>query len=344
MTDTTISPETGPVDAAPMSFDEGVNAIAGLLDDAPEKDPVKAQVATTSEVKPETTEPVQDVEDEAELVLDDADLDDVAEVAADAPPATIGDDFEITLDDGQKISLGELKRNNLFQRDYTRKTTELSELKKQQDEEFSKRVSEAENEIRQQRDFILNYAQRFMPKPPNPSMMDENSPDYDPIGFLHEQRRYEQEASEFNNLVQQREREFAEQQYKQTEEMKQNLAAEQEKLFKAMPKLKDDKAREAFHKEAVDIGGTTYGITPEEISQIGDHRYMRILHDAIQYRKAVAKAAAVQKEVAAKPKLVQQQRMAPQAIQERDRQGRFKNLRETGSIDAAAKAIEAFLT
>ncbi len=344
MTDTTTtSPEAGTVDAAPMSFDEGVNAIAGLLDDAPEEDNVKAPVATASEVKPEPTDPVQEGEDDAELVLDDADLEGVDTAAADAPPVAVGDDFEITLEDGQKISLGELKRNNLFQRDYTRKTMELSEQKKQQDEEFTKRVSEAENEIRQQRDFILNYAQRFMPKPPNPSMMDENSPDYDPIGFLHEQQRYQQEASEFNNLVQQREREFAEQQYKQTEEMKHNLAAEQEKLFKAMPKLKDDKAREAFHKEAVDIGGTTYGITPEEISQIGDHRYMRILHDAIQYRKAVAKAAAVQKEVAAKPKLVQQQRMAPQAIQDRDRQGRFKQLRETGSIDAAAKAIEAFL-
>lgn len=342
MTDTTTSPEAGTVEATPMSFDEGVNAIAGLLDDAPEEDRVEAKVAKTGEVKPDRPEQ-QEGEEEAELVLDDADLEGAESATVEAPPATIGDDFEVTLEDGQKISLGELKRNNLFQRDYTRKTTEFSEQKKREEAEFQQRVSEAENEIRQQRDFILNYAQRFMPKPPNPSMMDETSPDYDPIGYLHDQQRYQQEAHEFQNILQQREREFAAQQQQQTEMQKQTIAEEQEKLFKAMPKLKDDKAREAFHKEAVDIGGTTYGITPEEISQIGDHRYMRILHDAIQYRKAVAKAASVQKEVAAKPKLVQQQRMAPQAVQDRDRQGRFQQLRQTGSLDDAAKAIEALL-
>ena len=342
MTDTTTSLATGPVEPTPMSFDEGVEAIAGLLDDAPVTDHVKADMANPSPEKLAEDHSTVEVGDE-ELVLDDADLEGAAEVAADAPPATIGDDYEVTLDDGQKISLGELKRNNLFQRDYSKKTEELARMKEAEEAKIQALRSEAEAEIRQQRDFILTYAQRFVPQAPNPAMMDENSPDYDPIGYLHAQKRYEADVQQFNALVQQRQAEQNELIKKQAEQQQTQLQQEFAKLVEVMPKMKDKAARDAFRKEAEEIGGKTYGITPEEISQIGDHRYMRILHDALQYRKAVEKAAAVKKEVAAKPKLVQQQRMAPQAIQERDREGRFKALRESGSLDAAAKAIEALL-
>lgn len=340
MTDTTTSP-SGTVDNAPMSFDEGVNAIAGLLDDAPaQQDRTEAEKATTS--NDAVQEPVT-ADDDVELVLDDAELDGPATDLPDAPPAPVGDDFEVTLDDGQKISIGDLKRNNLFQRDYTRKTEELKQQREQLQAEHQKRVSEAEADITAKRDFILNYAQRFMPRAPNPAMMDESSPDYDPIGYLHEQRRYEHEAQQFNAIAQQREQQTAAQRQQQEQYLKETLADEQAKLFDKMPKLKDEKARAAFHKEAVEIGAASYGIKPEEIGQIGDHRYMQILHDAIQYRKAVAKAGSVQKQVTAMPKLVQQQRMAPQAIQARERDGRYRALRESGSIDDAAKAIETFL-
>jgi hypothetical protein len=341
MTDTTTSP-SGTVDSAPMSFDEGVNAIAGLLDDVPaEQDHIEAEKATTSETNPEEAGTV--IEGEEDLVLDDVELDDVADATVEAPPVTASDDLEVELEDGQKISLGELKRNNLFQRDYTRKTEELKQQREQLQTEHQKRVSEAEAEISSQRDFILNYAQRFMPRQPDPAMMDETSPGYDPIGYLHAQRQYEQEVQQFNAIVQQREQQTAAERQQQERDRKATIAEEQAKLFEKMPKLKDEKARAAFYKEAVEIGTSTYGIAPEEIGQIGDHRYMRILHDAIQYRKAVAKAGSVQKQVSAKPKLVQQQRMAPQAVQARDREGKFQALRESGSIDDAARAIETFL-
>lgn len=341
MTDTTTSPVTEPVANAPMSFDEGVEAIAGLLDDAPETDHVKADMAPAST---EAATENQTVEvGEEELVLDDDELEGAAETAPETPPATIGDDFEVTLDDGTKISLGQLKRNNLFQRDYSKKTEELARFKEAEEAKIQTLRSEAEAEIRQQRDFILNYAQRFIPQPPNPALNDENSPEYDPFGYWKDKERYEAEVQQFNALVQHREAEQNKLMQQQAEQQKEHLQQEFNKLVEAMPKLKEQAARDAFRKDAEEIGGKVYGITPDEIRQIGDHRYMRILHDALQYRKAVEKAAAVKKEVAAKPKLVQQQRMAPQAIQDRDRAGRFKALRESGSIDAAAKAIEALL-
>lgn len=338
MTDTTTSPETGPVDAAPLSFDQGVSAIEGLLNDDPETDHVETEVAPSNEA----SDLPEGEEGDEELVLDDVELDEAAEVEAAAPPA-ITDDTEVELEDGTKISIGQLKRNNLFQRDYSKKTEELARFKEAEEAKIQALRSEAENEIRQQREFILGYAQQFMPQPPSKAMIDEKSPDYDPIGYSIEKARYDEQMQHLQSIWQQKEQETQAEQQRQAEEAKAFVAEQQQKLLAVLPHLKDEARREAFRKDVKDIGIGLYGVTEQEVNQINDHRFMRILHDAIQYQKAKAKAAAVQKQVAAKPKLVQQQRMAPQAVQERDRQGRFAQLRKEGSIDAAAKAIEALL-
>ena len=332
MTDTT-SPQ-GTVDSAPaspMTFEAGVNAIAGLLGDDPETDNVQTEVAA-SEPAEGSSEPTDD-----DLALDDVELDDVAETPADAPPA-ITDDYEIALEDGQKISLAELKRNNLFQRDYTRKTMELAEQKKALEADHHKRVSDAENEIRQQRQFILDYASRFMPQKPSRELLQS-----DPVGYMEAQAAYEEQIGQLTAIHQQTQQETAAQQ-KQREEQEQQFAAQEWDTFiTKVPALKTPEKLEAFRKEVRDIGIGEYGLTMEELPQIKDSRYLRILHDAIKYQQLKAKAASVQKQVVAKPKLVQQQRMAPQTVQERDKQGRFEAHRKAGSINSAAAAIEKLL-
>jgi hypothetical protein len=155
--------------------------------------------------------------------------------------------------------------------------------------------------------------------------------------------QYQERMKMLNSLAQQKQQEEQKTTEQKQAELAEYLAAQKQLLVQKLPHLKDDGKREAFKKEAHEIGGKVYGITPEELGQIADARYMQILHDAIAYQKLKAKAATVQKQVVAKPKLVQQQRMAPQTVQERDRQGRFESLRKSGSIDAAARAIEALL-
>lgn len=338
MTDTTTSPETGPVDATPLSFDQGVSAIEGLLNDDPGTDHVEPEVAPSAAA----SETPEGEEGEEELVLDDVELEGVAEEEPEAPK-TVTDDTEVELEDGTKISIGQLKRNNLFQRDYSKKTEEFARQKEAEEARIQALRSEAENEIRQQREFVLGYAQQFMPQAPSVAMLDEKSPDYDPIGYTMEKARFDQQMQHLNTIWQQKEQETVAQRQRQEEEAKAFVAEQQQKLLEALPHLKNEVRKEAFRKDIKDIGIGLYGVTEQEVNSIGDARFMRILHDAIMYQKAKAKAADVQKQVVAKPKLVQQQRMAPQAVQDRDRAGRFAQLRQEGSIDAAAKAIEALL-
>lgn len=333
MTDTTTSP-SGTVDATPLSFDQGVDAIAGLLNDDPETDLVKTEVANGKEPAPasEPTEPTEE-----DLLLENVELEDVAEPEIEAPSA-VTDETEVELEDGQKISIAQLKRNNLFQRDYTRKTEELKAERQKIDSEYQQRVSEAERELSQKRDLILELANQFLPQEPDLSLMQT-----DPLAYMEQRAIYEQNMRKLNTLDQQRQQQTAAQQRKQQEQQQTFVQEQRQKLYEYLPHLKDDKKREAFRTDIAEIGMKKFGITAEEANSLNDARYVRILHDAISYQKLKDKAGSVQKTVAAKPKLVQQQRMAPQAVQNRDRQGRYENLRNSGSIDAAAKSIEDLL-
>jgi hypothetical protein len=333
MPDTTAP--SGSVDASPvsMSFDEGVSAIENLLGDVPETDSVEdAKAKPAAEV---TEPPVGDEDDALLSALDDGNEAET-EITEPVAPAAIPDTATVTLEDGTTISIADLKTNHMFQRVFTKKTEELKAERIALHEDHQRKVSEAENEIRQKRDLILENYHLIVPKEPS---YDPN----DPVGYIEDMAHYQERMKMLNSLWQQKQQEEQKTTEQREAEQAEFMATQKQLLVQKLPHLKDDGKREAFKKDIADIGGTVYGVTPEEVSQIADARYMQILHDAIAYQKLKAKAATVQKQVVAKPKLVQQQRMAPQTIQERDRQGRFESLRKSGSIDAAARAIEALL-
>lgn len=331
MPDTTAP--SGSVEAAPLSFDEGVSAIENLLGDVPDTDSVEDARAKPADAV--TEPPVGDEDDALLSALDDGNEAET-ETSEPAAPAPIPDTATVTLEDGTTISIADLKTNHMFQRVFTKKTEELARHKDQLDADYKAKVSEAENEIRQKRDLILENWQLIVPKEP---VYDQN----DPVSFLEETAAYNERMKVLNTLWQQKQQEAQKANEQQQAQANEFIAAQKQLLVQKLPHLKDEGKREAFKKDIADIGGKVYGITSEEVGSIADARYIQILHDAIAYQKLKAKAASVQKQVVAKPKLVQQQRMAPQTIQERDRQGRFESLRKTGSIDSAARAIEALL-
>lgn len=336
MEDTTISSGLAaatPVELTPMSEDEGERAIESFLsgDALPKGDNVAEEKAPTDANS-----------DEEDALVINADEDDgqTQETAqAPAQPQEPGDEILVTLSDGQKISLGELKKSPFLHRDYTFKT----ESHKRAVQEFEARKSAEEQRISQQRDAVLAYAQQHMPQPPDMSMMDSSSPNYNPLEFIEQRTRYEQTMGQLNAIWQEREAEqhaLAEQQQQQAQALR---AQEQVKLYQALPKLKDEAKRNAFIEEIKTILPKSYGIKAEEVLGLNSAAAMHIVHDALAYRKALARGQAVVKELPTKPKLEGRQRSHPASDLERDAQGRFKALRETGSVAAADAAIEAFL-
>jgi hypothetical protein len=341
MENTTTSPETGPVADAPLSFDEGVSAIANLLDDDPEtpdlKTPQEAPKAKTEEASTETVDDDEDLD----LQFDDADEEDGAE--AEPAPSAVTDETEVTLEDGTKISIGQLKRNNLFQADYSRKTEALKAEKAQFQAEVDRRIAEEHQKIQQEREIAWAYAQHHMPQPPDRSMLDSSKPDtYDPFKYWEEQAKYEQAMERVNAIYQKVEADKQERDQQQKIEFANYFKWNLEQLQQKLPFLKDTAKKEAFKKELEEWGGKAYNLKPEETNRL-DYREYLILRDAIAYQKLKAKSKPVREQIAGTPKLEPKQRRHPATEHQRDRQGRFQTLRSTGSLDSAARAIESLL-
>lgn len=334
MTDTT-SP-SGTVDASPLNFHDGVTAIENLLAPDPETDLGQEDEAKGA-VETKATEAPQEAEDdELEIALDD-EQEDVDEAAQVAPPA-VTDDTLVELQDGQKISIAELKRNNLFQRDYSRKTEELAREKDRLLAELEEREAKAKEEIKARADLVFRLSNQLIPQKPTLELLQQ-----DPVGYMEAKELYDQRVAELNALYSQTDAERQKEEQEQKAQYEAFVAEQREQLLQKLPKLKDEAKRAAFKQEAVKIGAEHYGIKAEEIESLADARMIMVLHDAIQYRKAVAKSQQVKQDVTARPRLEQKQRMNPQTVQKRDQQGRYEAARRTGSINDAAKLIETLI-
>jgi hypothetical protein len=333
---TTISPETAPVELSPMSEAEGERAIANLLDgNLGKPDPAQSREA------PASTE-VSDDDTEGLVFESDEEGDEPEGQQAPESPA-IGDDFMVTLKDGGQISLGDLKRNNLFQSDYSRKTEELKAERERVHQETRQWREAEERTLIEKRNAVIALAQHFLPQEPNPEMLDASSPNYDPVGYMTAEADYKRRMANLNGVLTQKQAEERQMQEQTQAQAAEVFAREHAEFRRRLPKFKDQERSEAFFKEASSVLQNVYKLDPNEINLVDRAAYMHILHDAVQFQKLKAKGAQTVKDLPSAPKLEGRQRSTPQTDQARDAEGRFQALRKTGSVEAADKAIEAFL-
>lgn len=341
-------PAAGTVDDTPLSIAQGEEAIGNLLDGALAGD----LASEVSEQKPDAVQQDAGSEEDGELdglVIDEEDAGgepDASEESEFKGGRFASDDAKVKLEDGTTISVAELKRNNLFQRDYSKKTAELSEQRKQLETE-SRQFTEHVNSIVQQREVILTLAQELLPQEPV-LPTDPN----DPIAYVEYRQAkdvWDQKMGKLHGLWQAKQQEEQTLTQKQAQQQQQALESEKEKLFEAIPRLKDEAKRKAFLTDAVEIGTSVYGLTPQDIVGISDHRVMRVLADALAYRKAIAKRdtsqpAADTAQQSRQPRIPPQQRMSAQTPQQRDSRNAFERLRQSGSARDAEAALMSFIT
>ncbi len=326
--------------SAPVDFQQGVEDLTNLLSD-PETD------LNENEASTENAEPDAEAESDDTLEVDaddealDLEADPDSPEEADGPEEIKGGRFapdtaKVTLDDGSVISIAELKRNNLYQRDYTRKTEELkAERHSFEAEKESVKVLHAQaQEVAQYRDFVLSVYQQAMPQPPDKSLMDR-----DIIGYWQAKEAYDEQVQQLNQL--QALKQHEEQQRAQNEAAQYHRAVQSEfgRLVEKLPDLKDPARMGQFKTQVVDAL-SPYGFTAEEIGGVVDHRMLLVAKDIVRLQRALKKAPQVKQQVQQKPKLISGgKRMDPKARTSREAMGRSEQLRKTGSIDAAAAAF-----
>lgn len=329
-------------DVAPATEQDHVAALENLLE------------------PPETDQPDESEEPEAAQQKTDEDdplgLDTLAEdVAEDAADETDGPDAEIkggrfapdsakvNLDDGTTITIAELKRNNLFQRDYTSKTQALSEERKTLDAE-REQWSQYAQSLSQSRDYLAWYAEtQVRQKQPEPFKGDALN---DPAGFM----KWQQDMSEWQTHLQAYQSFMAQRQSEDTrktgESEQQTQAQQQQQLMalrNAMPVLNDPvKGKAAL--DALEAGATRlYGYTAEDLKgkAFKDHRDLLVLRDALAFHRIKEKAPKVQEQIAAKP-VTPGKRNAPQAVSVKARQERTERLRKSGSFEDGVASLTDF--
>lgn len=336
MSDTNPSQEAG--NDGPLSFDDGVNALTDVLKD-PETDLTEEDQAQDKAT--EEAEPAEGEEPEAEEATDEADADETTE-EEDGPEEVDGGKFaadaaNVRLKDGTVISVQDLKRGYLSQQSFTRGTQENAKER----ETLAAKQAEVEQHARslqEQRDLILQVAQQFVPQPPDRSLLDRNSPNFDPITYAALKAEYDDRIGVINNLhhtSKAEQEKAAKEQERQKETMR---AAEAERLLKAMPDLAKPEVQKKFWADSVETMAE-YGFTQEEMNETLDHRVYRIFRDLTAYRKARNRIPAVKETIQSKPVLTSKRRMDPKEKSSRDRQARTETLRKTGSFDAGVGAL-----
>lgn len=336
--------ETNPAQAAgsgeALSEEDGANAISDLLadpvTDLPKED--QGQQAGDEE-QPEAEGEQPEAEGEAETEADETEAEKEEDGQQDGYQSGkfAADTANVRLKDGSVISVQDLKRGYLSQQSFTRGTQENAKER----ESLASQKAEVETHARTlqaHRDFLLQASQQFLPQPPDESLLDNQSPSFDPLRYMAAKADYEKKFNALNQLHQMSQAEQARMAQEQHQQREQLRSREAKALLEAMPELKKPEVYKKFWSDAVETMAE-YGYSEEELNAAIDHRNYKVFRDLAAYRRARSKLPAVKDAVQSKPVLTGKKRMDPQEKSSRERQVRHEQLRKTGDFDAGVSAL-----
>ena len=330
MSNTNPAPAAGNDEA--LSVDSGADAILDLLPD-PETDLQEDQGEATEEAEAEGEEPeaeeAEEATEETEEETDGPQEYDSGKFAADTA--------KTVLKDGTTISVQELKRGYLAQAAFTRGTQENAREREALTSQRAE-IEQYARSLQEQRDFLLQVSQQFLPTPPDDSLLDASSPSYDPLRYMSLKADYDRRTGQLTQLQGITKAEQARMKQEQERQQKEVRDREAKLLLENMPELKKPEVYRKFWTESVETMGE-YGFSEEEMNSSPDHRLYRVFRDLAAYRRARKNLPAVKQSVQSKPVLTGKKRMDPKDKSSREYQARSEQLRRTGDFDAGVRSL-----
>ena len=298
--------------------------------EAPEEEeqpPLEAEAEATEEVESEeaTEEPDEEVEEE--------------EQSQDEVPAILklkvnGEDVEKPLDEVVALAQQGL--------DYTQKTQQVAEQRKELEAyaESIKAQEQAFQEQMQLNNVLIEDVAKI-------TSLDQQLNQYANVNwqqlsdndFVEAQKlffSYNQLQQERSQLVSQFEAKKQQVVQQQTQLMSEKIAKGKEILAKEIPNWSPET------NQALLSTGKDYGFSDAELNSIVDPRHVKVLHDAMQWRKLQQNSTVKKKVSSAKPVVKPGSKDTKAEANSNHRQLR-EQLRKTGKSDAAQKLIENML-
>lgn len=248
-------------------------------------------------------------------------------VADEAGEESEGDDVEVTLDSGDRVSLKELKDGYFRAKDYTFKTTEVAqerEALKTSRAELTERTHVVETVLQN----LSGYLESLIPPEPDLVLARTN-----PGEYQYQIAIRQNAIAELGRLVSMKgavddaKASFSEADYRDYK------AKEAAALVKQMPALADPVKRTAFDNR-VKAAAKEFGFSDDEIGQTHDHRILRLVHYAAIGRKAEENRRAASQRVET-PKQAKA-KSAPAPVNVGNRKA-MHQLAKTGSLKDAVK-------
>ena len=297
------------------------------LQEEEEQAPLEAEAEATEEVESEeaTEEPDEEVEEE--------------EQSQDEVPAILklkvnGEDVEKPLDEVVALAQQGL--------DYTQKTQQVAEQRKEL-EAYAQQIQLQEQAFQEQ--MQLNNV--LIEDVAKITSLDQQLNQYANVNwqqlsdndFVEAQKlffTYNQLQQERSQLVSQFEAKKQQVVQKQTQLMSEKIAKGKEILAKEIPNWSPET------NQALLSTGKDYGFSDAELNSIVDPRHVKVLHDAMQWRKLQQNSTVKKKVSSAKPVVKPGSKDTKAEANSNHRQLR-ESLRKTGKSDAAQKLIENML-
>lgn len=340
MNDETDSPQAG----ESLTIDQA--AAAYSKSQAPKEVPKDQTAGTEAE---ESDTPTDDELQASEDVSEEDDGttadEDQAEEDDEAPESEQGrfvaDNARVKLPDGTFTTVADLKAGSLRNADYTQKTQALSEQRKSLDaqSEASKASQKTADDFAA---YAVNLVKSIIGTPPDPTLADPNSPNYDPAKYQADEVRFRSWAQHLTYLEQEQQRTSTERQAKTETESKGKLEKEWTTALEKLPELKDPKRLEAFGKDTLKYGALA-GYTPQELANIhADHRNLVVMKGYIQWEKLQASKPKVQQKVENRPPVQRGgKRLSPNEARARGASDAIAKAQQSGRLEDVAAAYHA---
>jgi hypothetical protein len=319
-----------------MNMADAASAISAML--APEQGQAELDETQPAEESEEDSEAAASEEDDSgvEDAPDDESSEEQSEEQEEQEEQEQPQTFTVKVD-GKEVSvtLDELQKGYSRTQDYTRKTQQIAEVRKQVEQE-----THAVRAEREQYAQLLGALQAQL-QSSEPQVDLERLYHEDPIEWVR-QKEVMRERQEKLGAIQSEQQRLAQvSQYEQQRAMEAQLASQQEALLAALPDWKDPKKAKA-EKALVIESAKAAGFTDEDLKSVYDHRLVLLLRKAALFDQMVSKRQGIKPVVnngprTAKPGAAGRVSTTTEGVRAKQR------LAKTGRIDDAASAIELLL-
>jgi len=228
--------------------------------------------------------------------------------------------------------------------DYTKKTQEVAEKRKEL-ESLENQIRMQEQNLQQQSmlnsELIQDVAKITALDQQLSEYQDVNWEELSDSDFVTAQKKFftfNQLQQQRSNLVSQFESKRQEALNKQQQAVAEKVAKGREVLAKEIPNWSQETTQ-----EIISTGREDYGFTDAELNAIVDPRHVRVLHDAMQWRKLKSKNSVVKKKVSRAKPVVKPGSKDPKKVVNSNAKKMREQLRKTGSTEMASKLIEEMI-